>query len=309
MPTLAATRHEPTIVKPANGQLNLPHGYAFVRKGNVYITKNCRNLTHKANHTVYVVQASNGKPIGIAVPSTIYSQVQQLHTATSAARAAAVAKKDATVEDAFQAELLRLFPEMPGDRVALVTKHTLKKRSGRVGRTTKLALDKVVVFAVRAHIRHKLTDYDAMLRRGVDRDQARKDVRGAIDELARKWSAKAKTKNPTGRVEKRKYSLPTGSVVKKLKSSPVKKAQLSPLEKATRKLPPPSTDHDRMRAASKMVGKKALSNLDSKRPNVLRTSTSGNLAQQPRRRSLRIEEKMLQTSRSSVYEFDAMGLD
>ena len=165
-------------------------GYEFVPKGDVYITKNCRKLAHKAGRTVYVVQDSDGVTQGIGVPNFIYLQVLRLDAETKDARAAAVLKKDVALETKVKAEMLKLFPKVPEDEVRCILKHTLKKGSGRVGRNRELPLGGMVGLAVRAHIRHGHTNYDGMLRAGASRDRAREAIRGIVDEKIDAWGGK-----------------------------------------------------------------------------------------------------------------------
>jgi len=298
---------EPIISASNSSKLNLPQGYTFVRKGNVYITKHSRKSTHEAGQKVFIVQSATKTQLGIAVPSSIYRQIQKLDKETSATRATAVAKKDAVVKDAFENELQRLFPHAPKDNVDLVLKHTLKKRSGRVGRTTKLELCKVVTLAVRAHIRHKLTDYDDLLGSGVDREQARKELQGAIDQIARNWSGKVKAS--TGRVEKstvlkrtdRMLAIKT-STARTEKTKLLKKATISPVKKA---------NHGAKSGKISQV-KKARTKRGRKMSHVTVTSTIANpnrQEQQPRRKSLRIDEQTFQAAMSRLDDCDLMELN
>ncbi|KAK5078961.1 hypothetical protein LTR64_002619 [Lithohypha guttulata] len=171
---------------------SMPKGYSFVKKGDVYVTKNCRKLTHDSGSQVYIVQSEKKTTLGIRVPRTIHNQVLTLNTATKAARTAAVAKKDGALETKTCAELLRLYHRIPKERIAMILKHTLKKNSGRVGRNKELSLTEVVDLAVRAHIRHKFTEYDAMLAKGVSREQARQRIQKIVDTMATIWGRTVK---------------------------------------------------------------------------------------------------------------------
>ncbi|KAK5079500.1 hypothetical protein LTR70_009459 [Exophiala xenobiotica] len=319
---------EPIISASNSSKLNLPQGYIFVRKGNVYITKHSRKSTHEAGQKVFIVQSATKAQLGIAVPSSIYRQIQKLDKETSATRATAVAKKDAVVKDAFENELQRLFPHAPKDNVDLVLKHTLKKRSGRVGRTTKLELGKVVTLAVRAHIRHKLTDYDALLGRGVDREQARKEVQSAIDQIARDWSGKVKAS--TGRVEKSTVLKRTGRVLT-VKTSTARTEKSTVLKKTVARL----TVEQRIlaleilrreylrRRRQTTVPKAARSRKSEKlalsaagRCHMYVTSTIANpnpnpnpQEQQPRRKSLRIDDQTFQAAMSRLDDCDLIELN
>ncbi|KAH9430036.1 hypothetical protein MCOR02_009758 [Pyricularia oryzae] len=172
----------------------MPPGYRFVSKGNVYITKNCRKNTQAAGKTVYVVVESlktkRVKTLGIRVPTDIYSEVAESERQTRTARATNVQKRDDAGLRAFELELRRLFPQAPADAAETVARHALVKRSRRVGRAGTMDMDKKVRLAVTAHIRHRHTDYDAMLARGVPREEARTKVWARIVEVADGWAGR-----------------------------------------------------------------------------------------------------------------------
>lgn len=182
---MPATLPEDIIVQHSTP---VPSGYVFVPKGNVYVTKNCRRLTQSQNKPIYTVQSGKKKILGIRVPKSIYTKVLDDNRATAATRAENVRRKDQNLEDKTEAELLSRFPRIPREHVALILRHTLQKRSRRVGRSREKPLSQVVEFAVRAYIRHKLTDYDMLLRKGVDRDRARKLIQGSVNERVLQWS-------------------------------------------------------------------------------------------------------------------------
>ena len=207
------------VVRPSSP---MPKGYVFVKKGNVYITKNCRQLTQQAGRTVYIVQNEKKTTLGIRVPQYIRDQVHALNTATAADRAAAVAKKDEALENRTKAELLRLFPKIPHEKVPIILKHTLQKRSGRVGRTTDLPLREVVVLAVRAHARHRCTDYDVLLRKGVSREQARRQIQSVVDLKVKDWGGSGKTLATKGSAKNGEKASKSGQNLLKLKSAQAK---------------------------------------------------------------------------------------
>lgn len=172
----------------------MPAGYCFVPKGNVYVTKNCRKNTQEAKKMVYSVVDSPGakriKTLGIRVPAEIYRQIVESELQTRDRRAAVVQKRDDAGLRAFELEVGRLFPKAPAAAAASIAKHTLVKRSKRVGRTGAIDIDKKVRLAVTAHIRHRYTDYDALLKQGTSREDARSKIWGAIVEVADKWAGR-----------------------------------------------------------------------------------------------------------------------
>ena len=166
----------------------MPQGYAFLAKGIPYKTLHCRRLTHEAGKTVFVVEA-NKKILGIRVPKSIFFHVQKLAKETFPSRRLATEKRDTALIREAAAELASQFPEMPKEDRELVLKHGFRKHSGRVGRTAQIPMNRKAQLAVFAHIRHKHTQYDKLLRSGMDRDEARRLVQKRIRSLLRKWGA------------------------------------------------------------------------------------------------------------------------
>ncbi|GAB7363880.1 hypothetical protein MBLNU230_g4443t1 [Neophaeotheca triangularis] len=160
----------------------LPQGYTFVPKGDPYVTRHCRQQTLQSGHDVQVV------PGGLRCPKSVVRQVRADSLATRATRAAAVAEKDRKDKDAAKSVIARLFPRMPGEDVKKVLEHAFKKRSGRVGRTGTVSIDRRVLLAVTAHVRHVHTGYDTLLRRGgQSRQQVRALIHNQIQQVLRSW--------------------------------------------------------------------------------------------------------------------------
>jgi hypothetical protein len=103
------------------------------------------------------------------------------------ARRAAVQKRDLSVIEAAAKELEKQFPKLPKEEKTLVLKHGFKKYSGRVGRTGTIPLPLKALLAVTAHVRHRHTNYDALLAGGTDRKVARKAVNRKIESVIRDW--------------------------------------------------------------------------------------------------------------------------
>jgi hypothetical protein len=97
------------------------------------------------------------------------------------------AVKDAAFIEAFAAEIRKLYPGCPAAEE--IAKHACEKHSGRVGRTAaakELDVEKVHL-AVRAHIRHAHTDYDALRDARMNKRDSRARVRAAIEDVAARW--------------------------------------------------------------------------------------------------------------------------
>ncbi|TFB07379.1 hypothetical protein CCMA1212_000427 [Trichoderma ghanense] len=175
---------EPTVTPDTP----MPKGYGFLRKGNPFMTALCRRKAHEARKTLYVV-SSRGKQQGLRAPKWILHQVFSEEKASRERRRGAVERRDAATQDAFEAAILRTFPRIPKQDLATILKRTLRKRSGRVGRTGTLDLDKKAYLAVQAHVRHCHTDYDRLTETR-DREAARRAIRDKVSELLVEWGGK-----------------------------------------------------------------------------------------------------------------------
>ncbi|KAK1251696.1 hypothetical protein MKX07_007175 [Trichoderma sp. CBMAI-0711] len=175
----------------------MPKGYGFLKKGNPFMTALCRRKTHEARKTLYVV-SSRGQQQGLRAPKWIIHQVFAEEKASRERRRGAVKRRDAATQDAFEAAILKGFPRIPKKDLTTVLKRTLRKRSGRVGRTATLDLDKKAYLAVQAHVRHCHTDYDRLTKESRDRDAARRAIRDKVSNLLVEWGGKPAAVNPGG---------------------------------------------------------------------------------------------------------------
>jgi hypothetical protein len=88
------------------------------------------------------------------------------------------------------AEAIRkLFPRCPANDAREIAAHTAARGSGRVGRSAagRKLDENALTLAVIAAVRHRYTDYDALLERGVERVEARERIAGEIDEIIDAW--------------------------------------------------------------------------------------------------------------------------
>lgn len=92
----------------------------------------------------------------------------------------------------FATKIRELYPSLPKGTERQIADHACRKYSGRVGRNAaaKQFDPRMIELAVRAHIRHELTNYDRLLSEGFDRADARGSVRGKVDAIADSWAAK-----------------------------------------------------------------------------------------------------------------------
>jgi hypothetical protein len=98
-------------------------------------------------------------------------------------------REDAGLRERLAAEIVRLFPGCPHQRVEAIARHTAARGSGRVGRSAAgRAVDPAAVeLAVVASVRHEDTPYDALLMSGVERTEARERVRGEVERVLARW--------------------------------------------------------------------------------------------------------------------------
>lgn len=222
---------EPTVKRHA-----LPVDYSFVPKGNIYITANCRKDAQAAGKTVYVIVNSKNVQIGIGVPGHIHSDVSQKELQTRAERAKNVEKRDSSIEKEFEKVIRHEFPRMPAPVLPQVLEVALSKGKGKVGRTGTLDMRQKAHLAVRAHIRHCHTPYDALMRgqsRGsATRNKARDAVQDQVDSTARSWGGKVATKPPKRQAKKK--AMAKAAVSKGVAVSSATKSDMKPRERAAK---------------------------------------------------------------------------
>jgi hypothetical protein len=99
------------------------------------------------------------------------------------------AGEDIQLQAALAAEIARMFPGCPAERAEAIARHAALRGSGRVGRSAagRAAEPHAVELAVIASVRHRETEYDALLMSGVDRAEARDRVSGELDVVLERW--------------------------------------------------------------------------------------------------------------------------
>ena len=96
---------------------------------------------------------------------------------------------DQRLVEQMTAAILNEFPKCPPVEARQIATHAAERGSGRVGRSAAgRELDpNAITLAVIAHIRHVHTNYDSLLMLGVDRRDAREQIRGTLDEVLGRW--------------------------------------------------------------------------------------------------------------------------
>lgn len=89
----------------------------------------------------------------------------------------------------FATRIRELFPSCPNRQETSIAEHACMKYSGRVGRSAAARdMDEMAVnLAVRAHVRHAMTEYDELLSKGYDRHDARALVEDKVSAIMGNW--------------------------------------------------------------------------------------------------------------------------
>ncbi|HUP24460.1 MAG TPA: DUF2293 domain-containing protein [Thermoanaerobaculia bacterium] len=110
-----------------------------------------------------------------------------------AARNLRRADREAELDRTYVAELAkairRRYPGCPVGRETEIAEHAGRKYSGRIGRTAnaKALEPSAIELAVRAHVRHRETEYDRLLGGGCERHEARRLVGARVDQVLERW--------------------------------------------------------------------------------------------------------------------------
>lgn len=169
----------------------------FLAAGDAALTR--RATKHSARNAVVVRFSRTRKRYerqGILVETSALERAEQ-ECAEDADERAAGRTRDAVrrrEEDrklvARMASKIRiLFPGCPAHELAAIAEHTAARGSGRVGRTEagRNLEERALTASVIAAVRHKHTEYDQLLARGMDRSAARQLVGDKIDEILAGW--------------------------------------------------------------------------------------------------------------------------
>lgn len=86
-----------------------------------------------------------------------------------------------------EAALRRIAPRMPAHEFGAVVDHALDSPGLRTA-----SVENAVWLSLVAYLRHTLTDYDALLDDGYDRDSARHFVMAEMEAVLKGWSVRRK---------------------------------------------------------------------------------------------------------------------
>lgn len=170
---------------------------AFLPRGDAALTR--RATKHSALKAVVVrFSRSRGRyeRQGILVEEAALARAEQECLADADARARARergaerrAELDAGYVAAFAERLGALFPACPAAEREAIAEHACAIHSGRVGRSAeaKRLEETALELAVRAHVRHRHSGYDALLGAGWSREDARGQVGGKVERILEAW--------------------------------------------------------------------------------------------------------------------------
>ena len=89
----------------------------------------------------------------------------------------------------FARQIRQFYPACPKQREFTIAEHACMKYTGRVGRSAaaKEFSENAILLAVRAHIRHRETNYDEFLMQGFERYEARERVEEKVEHTLQEW--------------------------------------------------------------------------------------------------------------------------
>jgi hypothetical protein len=110
----------------------------------------------------------------------------------AAARAGRRKEQDRALLVAFAEAVRARFPGCPDGEELRVAAYACARHKGRVGRVSleNGYFDEAVELSVVAHVRHRHTGYEALLRRGATREAARAASRAEVSAVLAAWSAR-----------------------------------------------------------------------------------------------------------------------
>ncbi|VAW35784.1 FIG00823567: hypothetical protein [hydrothermal vent metagenome] len=170
---------------------------AFLPVGDAALTR--RSRKHSTLMAV-VLQWSRARKRyerqGLLVEEAALTQAEQECLADADARARQrerAAGRRAELDEQYVArfaqKVRKMVPNCPPQREMLIAEHACRKYSGRVGRSAaaKQLDGNAIQLAVIAHIRHAETAYDNLLVQGVERYEAREQVRENVAQVLAQW--------------------------------------------------------------------------------------------------------------------------
>ncbi len=175
------------------------HHLVFLPRGDTALT---RRATKNSGLRAVVVRWATARKRyerqGILVEEEALQQAEMECEADAERRATRRARTAVQLDQAdrayverFAAAIRERYPHCPEGAELEIARHACSKYSGRVGRSgaAKRFDAEAIDLAVRAHVRHRHTDYDDLLMKGWERNDARLAVGSAVDQVLATWQA------------------------------------------------------------------------------------------------------------------------
>jgi hypothetical protein len=172
----------------------------FLPSGDPALTRRAASSSTRSAVVVeFVRRRKRNERRGTLVEAAAIERAKESCAADAGKRAVKAVKRRAKDEVAereylgqFRARILEMYPRCPSEAASEIARHACEKYSGRVGRSAsaKEFDPEKVTLAVRAHIRHVHTEYDALLAKGLSPREARPLIRGRVEEVVREWSGR-----------------------------------------------------------------------------------------------------------------------
>ncbi len=91
-----------------------------------------------------------------------------------------------------------MFPGSPGSIRTSIAERACVRNSGRIGRSAaaKGFEEDAIYLAVQAYVRHEFTVYDKLLAQGMERADARREVRNDVNRVLDSWKNRKTESGP-----------------------------------------------------------------------------------------------------------------
>jgi hypothetical protein len=195
------------------------HNFVFLERGSQYCL-DCADLGHleflPSGDATLTRRAKKFSPLsalvmefnrrrkrnerrGILVTSEAIDQAEAACEADADKRAeqrvkasARRAEQDVELVEEMAAIIRRLYPRCPAEEATAIAAHTAERGSGRVGRSAagRDLSEDAIHLAVQAWVRHQHTPYDRLLMSGVERYDAREQIRATVMRKLDSWAQK-----------------------------------------------------------------------------------------------------------------------
>jgi hypothetical protein len=170
---------------------------AFLASGDAALTRRAKRASRLSAVVVRFSRARGRyERQGILVEESAIERAEAEWLADEEARArrrereaARRAEEDVELQARMAAEIAALFPGCPAERREGIARHAAARGTGRVGRSAagRALEERALELAVAASVRHRDTPYDDLLMSGMNRSEAREQVRSDVARTMDSW--------------------------------------------------------------------------------------------------------------------------